>query len=172
MCERAGGTYGVVVDDLHGVRLCLRRRNSGLAKNSRFSPLILRAGLLPSAAISAVYFFSLSSAKPTCKCLSYKTCGPSKAEFSQIAPQLSRPLIKPCYPRPDAPCQWSCPVQHSWSHGSLQFRNFYLRKRDYRCMLLQHDARLPMRTRQHPNLGSGCEASQRYPSWGQVRGEA
>ena len=64
----------------------------------------MRAGWLPFVAISVVPFLSLSSANPTCKCLSYGTCWPSKSEFSQLASQLSQPLIKPappasaCYP--------------------------------------------------------------------------
>lgn len=64
----------------------------------------MRAGWLPSVAISAVSFFSLSSANPTCKCLSYEACWPSKSEFSQLASKLSQPLLKPvppasaCYP--------------------------------------------------------------------------
>ena len=61
----------------------------------------MRAGWLPSVAIGAVYVFSLGSANPTCESLTYWLSTP---EFSQLASQLSQPVIKPvppasaCYP--------------------------------------------------------------------------
>ena len=64
----------------------------------------MRAGWLLSVAISTVFFFSLGSANPACKCLSSEPCWPSTSQFSQLASQLSQPLIKPvppasaCYP--------------------------------------------------------------------------
>jgi hypothetical protein len=47
---------------------------------------------------------SPACAKLTCKCFSYQPCWPSASEFSQLASQLSHPLIMPtppasaCYP--------------------------------------------------------------------------
>src|SRR6266568_5156529 len=52
----------------------------------------------------AAVLLSPSCAKQTCKCLSYQPCWPSASDFSQLASQLSQPLIKPtppasaCYP--------------------------------------------------------------------------
>ncbi|KAF8692566.1 hypothetical protein AX14_002469 [Amanita brunnescens Koide BX004] len=64
----------------------------------------MRLGWVPFVASITGSFFSVGSANPTCKCLSYETCWPSASEFSLLASQLSQPLIKPvpfasaCYP--------------------------------------------------------------------------
>ena len=78
-----------------------------LLYNSASSKLLqgaMRVGWVPFVASITGSFFSLGSANPTCKCLSYETCWPSASEFSLLASQLSQPLIKPvpfasaCYP--------------------------------------------------------------------------
>ncbi|KIL60350.1 hypothetical protein M378DRAFT_168232 [Amanita muscaria Koide BX008] len=67
--------------------------------------------LLPSLAVTVVSLSPLASAAPSCKCLSSQPCWPSASDFSQLASQVSLPLIKPtppasvCYPplSPNAP---------------------------------------------------------------------
>jgi hypothetical protein len=52
----------------------------------------------------AAIFLSPAGEKLACKCFSYQPCWPSASDFSQLASQLSQPLIKPtapasaCYP--------------------------------------------------------------------------
>ena len=87
--------------------------------------------------ITTTFFLGLVSAKPSCKCLSYQNCWPSTSEFSQLASQLSQPLIKPvppasaCYPpsHPSGNCTdvLSHLADGSWRSnlpGAMQVPNF------------------------------------------------
>ncbi|KAM6494428.1 hypothetical protein JOM56_010789 [Amanita muscaria] len=72
-----------------------------------------------------------------CRCLSFQSCWPSASEFSQLASQLSKPLIKPtppasaCYPPSNSSSNCSDVLSHlsdaSWRSdlpGSMQMLNF------------------------------------------------
>ncbi|KAM6493981.1 FAD-binding domain containing protein [Amanita muscaria] len=54
--------------------------------------------------VVAIVFCPLARAGPRCKCLSFQPCWPSPSNFSQLASQVSQPLIYPvppasaCYP--------------------------------------------------------------------------
>ncbi|KAM6492235.1 hypothetical protein JOM56_011959 [Amanita muscaria] len=80
----------------------------------------MKSGWLLSLAVTTL-FAPLSSAAPSCKCLSFQPCWPSSSSFSQLASQLSQPLINPippasaCYP-PFNPSSGSCLAVQSHLH--------------------------------------------------------